>query len=173
MNPRFISFHYVLKNQAGELLDSSHEGEPMTYIEGEEQIVPGLEKQMKNVNKGDKKKVVVNAVDAYGERDDRLVMQVPLTDLPNSGKIEEGTEYRVQLDDESSHVFRVTGFNETHATLDGNHPLASVDLHFDVEVKEAREATDQEMSDAEESQACCDHDHEGEHDHHDGDGHQQ
>ena len=70
-------------------------------------------------------------------------MQVPLADLPNK-KVEEGQEYHVALDDDSTHVFRVTGVSKTHATLDGNHPLASEDLHFAVEVKEARPATKEE-----------------------------
>lgn len=165
MNPRFISFHYILKNKAGEVLDSSHDGEPMTYIEGQQQIIPGLENGMKNCRAGEKKKVVVEAGDAYGERDERLVMRVPLAELPKGSKVEEGVEYQVKLEDESSHVFRVTGVNQTHATLDGNHPLASEDLFFDVEVKEAREATKAEM-DAAAEESCCDHDHEdGDHDH--------
>jgi FKBP-type peptidyl-prolyl cis-trans isomerase SlyD len=168
MISRFISFHYTLKDKAGKEIDSSHDGDPMTYVEGASQIIPGLESGIQGLKTGDKKKIMVPAEDAYGARDERLVMEVPLTELPQKEKIKVGTQFDVELQDDTSHVFQVTKITSTHATLDGNHPLAGEDLFFDVEVKEARKATKEELSAAEEAAKQMDsgHDHgDGEHCH--------
>src|ERR1700744_895713 len=100
MSSRFISFHYTLKNKAGEVIDSSHEGEPMTYIEGASQIIPGLEDGIEGLGTGAKKQIFVPAEDAYGDRDERLVMEVPLKELPQKEKIEVGTQFDVELSDD-------------------------------------------------------------------------
>lgn len=158
MSERFVSFHYVLKNEQGEELDSSRDGEPMSFVEGTGQIIPGLETGLAQLKPGDKKRIVVPAEDAYGERDERLVMEVPLTELPQAEKIKIGTQFDVELTNDSSHVFRVTELDDSTATLDGNHALAGMDLYFDVEVKEARLATDDEKK-AAIAEATCGHDH--------------
>jgi FKBP-type peptidyl-prolyl cis-trans isomerase SlyD len=142
MNPRVVTFHYTLTDPAGKTLDSSVGQEPMTYMEGAEQISPGLEKQMQALKAKDKKKIQVPAAEAYGLRDDRFVMNVPLDRLPKTLKI--GQQFTITADGNSP-PFTVTSVTATHATLDGNHPLAGVDLTFDVEVVEVREATAEEM----------------------------
>lgn len=148
MTVRRVSFHYVLKDKAGKVLDSSHGGEPMDFIEGVGQIIPGLESGLKGSKTGEKRQVTVSAGEGYGPRDERLVMEVPLTELPSASKIKVGMAYDISLSEDSSHVFRVIEVSKTHATLDGNHPLAGQDLYFDVEVKEAREATKEEIEQA-------------------------
>ena len=169
MNPRLLSFHYTLKNKSGEVLDTSSGSDPLTYVEGSGQIIPGLEKNLRDAQKGDKRKVEVKASEAYGERNDKLVLQVPLDQLPQGAPLKEGTQFQVDMGGSNAHVFQITGVSQTHATLDGNHPLAGEDLFFDVEVTEARAATAEEVKAAEH-----DHDHEhGEgcdHDHGDGGG---
>jgi FKBP-type peptidyl-prolyl cis-trans isomerase SlyD len=142
MNPRVVTFHYTLTDPAGKTLDSSAGLEPMTYMEGAQQIIPGLEKQMQPLKAGDKKKVQVPAAEAYGPRDERFVMNVPLDRLPKTLKI--GQQFTITADGNSP-PFTVTAVTATHATLDGNHPLAGVDLSFNVEIVEVREATAEEM----------------------------
>lgn len=164
MSARRVSFHYTLKDKAGKILDTSHGGEPMTFVEGIGQIIPGLEKSMKGLNTGDKKQIPVEAAEAYGMRDERLVMEVPMEDLPQSEAVKVGMAYDIEVSDDASHVFRVTKVTSTHVTLDGNHPLAGQDLFFDVAVSEARAATKEEIEAAEaeeeeEEEGCCDHDH--------------
>lgn len=164
MTPRLISFHYVLKDRAGKVLDSSDGGDPMTFVEGVGQIIPGLEEGLKALKIGDKKHIMVEADQAYGNRDERLVMEVPLGELPEAEKVTIGMAYDIELSDDASHVFRVTSLNKTHATLDGNHPLAGQDLFFDVEVKVARAATKDEIAEAEAEEDEDDHENCG-HDH--------
>lgn len=166
MSARRICFHYILKDQSGKVLDSSHGGEPMDFIEGKDQIIPGLELALKPLKAGDKKNIAVKAEQAYGVRDERLVMEVPLADLPQSGSVKVGMAYDIEVSDNASHVFHVTKLSPSSATLDGNHPLAGQDLFFEVAVSEARAATAEELAAADaEEEACCDHDHDHDHGH--------
>lgn len=144
---RVITFHYTLRNSKGELLDSSSGGEPMTYLEGSGQIIPGLENELKTTKSGDKKKVDVKAKDAYGEVDKELKFDVPRTQFPPGEDIQVGMQFRVGgHGDEPSPVFTVIKTTDTHVSVDGNHPLAGQDLSFDVEVVEVRNATEEEKA---------------------------
>ena len=143
MNPRVITFHYVLTDPQGKTLDSSNGHSPLTYMEGAGQIIPGLEQQMQSLKKGEKKKIQVPAAQAYGERDQKYIIAVPLEKLPDDVKA--GDQFGLGGDPEG-HPFNVIEVGSTHATLDANHPLAGVDLTFDVDVVETRDATAEEMA---------------------------
>lgn len=145
MNPRVVTFHYTLKDKAGQQIDSSAGGDPMTYLEGSGQIIPGLEDAMKSLMVGDKKNIEVVAAEAYGERDQNLIFAVPRTQFPAGEKVEVGMKFRAGNPGEPSPVFTVTSVNDKEINVDGNHPLAGQDLFFDVEVTEVRQATDEEM----------------------------
>jgi FKBP-type peptidyl-prolyl cis-trans isomerase SlyD len=159
MSRRLVEFDYLLKNAAGEVLDNSKEpdGEPMRYVEGSNQIIPGLESRMKPLKKGDKSEITVPAAEAYGAREEKLVIEVPLDQFPANQKVTVGLEVEIEVAEDYFHPFTVTQLGKSHATLDGNHELAGVDLYFSVEVKEAREATAAEIA---ESESEHDHDHE-------------
>ncbi|MFO1519592.1 MAG: peptidylprolyl isomerase [bacterium] len=144
MNPRVISFHYTLTDPQGKTLDASADHGPLTYMEGAGQIIPGLEGQMKTLKKGDKKKIQVAAKDAYGEREQKYIVAVPLEKLPDRN-VKVGDQFMAGGDPES-HPFTVIEVNSTHATLDANHPLAGVDLTFDVELVDVREASAEEVA---------------------------
>lgn len=162
MKNRVVSFHYVLKNQSGELLDSSREegGEPLSYIEGQQQIIPGLEKALKSLKLGDKKKVTVMADEAYGQYEEGLKMTLPIDKFPKDEKVEEGDQFRMRMPDSDARIFTVTAVTPTHITVDGNHPLAGQDLHFDVEITESREATADDLKATEhEHHEGCNHEH--------------
>jgi len=143
MNPRVVSFHYTLIDPSGQTLDSSIGHEPMTYMEGGQQIIPGLERQIQGLKAKDKKKIQVPAAEAYGLRDDRFVMDVPFEKIPVKD-LKVGQQFQITTD-KNSPPFMVTQITATHAVLDANHPLAGVDLTFDVEIVEIREATAEEM----------------------------
>lgn len=151
MSRRIVEFDYLLKNAKGEVLDSSQEGsgEPMRYVEGSNQIIPGLEARLKNLKKGDKQEITVPAVEAYGAREEKLVIEVPLDQFPANQKVTVGLEVEIEVSQNYFHPFTVTQVNKSHATLDGNHELAGQDLFFTVEVKEAREATEEEITESE------------------------
>ncbi len=143
MAQRVISFHYTLTDTAGKVLDSSKGAQPFSFIEGVGQIVPGLEKELVGLNKGDKKKINVPAAEAYGQRIEELVARVPKAQI-DSPAVKIGDRFRGG-DDAHSPVFVVTEVTGDEVVLDGNHPLAGKDLVFDVEMIGAREVTAQEI----------------------------
>jgi FKBP-type peptidyl-prolyl cis-trans isomerase SlyD len=142
---RVIAFHYTLRNQGGDVLDSSEGGEPLAFLEGHQQIIPGLEKELITLKKGDKRTIVVNADEAYGPREEQLVVQVPRSQFPVGQKLEVGQRFMVGEGPGGS-VFAVVAVSDTHVSLDGNHPLAGADLHFDVTIADVRPASADEIA---------------------------
>lgn len=145
MKKQIISVHYTLKNKEGEVLDSSGDGEPLHFLEGSNQIIPGLEKAIKGLKKGEKKSVVVRPEEGYGHHDRRFVITVDRDKLP-AGEIRVGDQFQVGPSPEESQVVLVTAVTDKMVTLDGNHPLAGQDLYFDVEIDAVRDATDEELT---------------------------
>lgn len=136
-----VSFHYTLTNDEGEVLDSSKGHEAFTYLQGSQMIVPGLEAQMEGKAKGDKFKAVVAPGDAYGEFNKELLQRVPL-DRFGGQQVEVGMQF--QAGEHS--VVTVEEVTDTDVLVNGNHPLAGVTLHFDVEVTDVRQATEEEVA---------------------------
>ena len=162
MKNRVVSFHYVLKNQDGETLDDSTGSEPLKYVEGMSQIIPGLEEALKPLKLGDKKNVKIEAANAYGEYEEGLVMDIPKTQFPAGEAIEVGDQFRLSAPNSPPRIFTVMELKSEAVKVDGNHPLAGTDLFFDVEITEAREATEADMK---EEDGCCGEDHDHDHDH--------
>lgn len=142
MNQRVISFHYTLTNPSGEKLDSSEGSEPLMFMEGVGQIIPGLETQLAKLKVGDKKKINVKAADAYGLRDPKNVVTVPRDKMP-AKTIKVGDQF--QSSQNHGMPLTVTKVTDKDVTLDANHPLAGVDLTFDVHVTGLRDATAEEL----------------------------
>jgi len=144
MENRVISFHYTLTSKEGVILDSSRESQPMIYLEGSGQIIPGLEVALSVLKEGDKRKITVHAADAYGSRDEQLVVQVPRTQLPKTD-VKVGDQFEADTEGDAP-LFTVVAADTTHVTLDGNHPMAGQDLFFDIEVTHVRKATKEELT---------------------------
>lgn len=142
---RVVTIHYTLTDAEGTVLDSSRGGEPLSYLEGAQNIIPGLEKELLGAKAGDKKTVKVPAAEAYGEKRQDMVMQVPKSQFPADMKFKVGDRFRGGADGHAP-IFTVASIETDTVTLDGNHPLAGKDLNFDVEVTEVRDATSDEMS---------------------------
>lgn len=140
---RVVSFHYTLTDRSGVKLDSSAGGPPLNFLEGSGQIIPGLEEQLIKLAAGDKKKIDVTAAAAYGPRNEELVIKMPKDKLPKPD-IAVGDQFQT-MQDGAPFVFTVVDMAADKVTLDGNHPLAGVDLTFDVEVLEIRNATQEEL----------------------------
>lgn len=144
MSIRVVSFHYTVTGTTGTKIDSSQGKAPLTVLEGSGQIIPGLENALKALKTGDKKKIPVIAADAYGQRDESLVVKMKRDHLP-AEDMNIGDRFRGG-EDEHARVFIVTEITETGAvTLDGNHALAGQDLVFDIEIVLARLATEEEL----------------------------
>ena len=136
-----VSFHYTLRDSEGNTLDSSAGHDAFAYIQGGQQIVPGLEMQMEGKSKGDKFNALVEPAMGYGEFNKDLLQRVPL-DRFGGSKVEAGMQFQA-----GEHgVFTVKEVVDGHALLDGNHPLAGVTLNFEVEITDVREATEEELS---------------------------
>lgn len=140
---RVLSFHYKLKNNEGQLLDSSEGQEPFPVLEGTRQIIPALEEQLFKMNVGEKKNIHLEAENAYGPVNDKLKLKLTRDKLPE-GEIEVGTQFKAGPEPQDP-VFTVTQIEGEEVHLDGNHPLAGQALEFDVEIVEIRPATPEEM----------------------------
>ncbi len=139
------SFHYTLTDSTGKVLDSSEGQEPLSYLHGAGNIIPGLEQALEGKAVGDKLNVAVNAAQAYGLRDDSLVQELPTTMFSGIEQIEVGMEFHAETE-HGLQVVTVTHVEGDQVTIDGNHPLAGVDLNFDVEITEVRAATEEELN---------------------------
>lgn len=138
-----VSLQYTLMDSKGEVLESSVGGEPLSYLHGEGEIVPGLEKTLEGNTVGFKTRVTVPAAEAYGERDEEAVIEAPKDELPEG--LEEGEEVFGEDPDGEPISFTVVKLTETGALLDMNHPFAGMDLTFDVEILGLRPATEEEL----------------------------
>jgi FKBP-type peptidyl-prolyl cis-trans isomerase SlyD len=141
---KVVLIHYTLKNDAGETLDSSSGGEPLAYLHGQGNLIPGLEKALEGKQAGDKLSVSVGPGDGYGQRDDKLVQQVPRRQF-GGANVQPGMQFHAQTSQGQTRVVTVTNIVGDMVTVDGNHPLAGENLHFDVEVTEVRDASAEEL----------------------------
>jgi FKBP-type peptidyl-prolyl cis-trans isomerase SlyD len=141
---RVVSIAYTLTDKNNQLLDSADASEPLAYIHGYENIIPGLEKALEGKQEGDTLKVSVVAAEAYGERDEDLVVDVSRKQFDGAGPLEAGMQFQAQTP-EGYRVVTITKVAGETVTIDGNHPLAGMDLTFDVTVTEIREANAEEL----------------------------
>ncbi len=143
-NNRVVQIHYTLKDDQGEILDSSIGNDPLPYIHGVGALIPGLEKELTGRQAGEKFTAVIAPADGYGDYDEEQVFQVSSDGFEEDDELELGMQ--VQIDTENGPaIATVTEIEGEEVTLDLNHPLAGVSLHFDVEVIEVREATQTEL----------------------------
>jgi FKBP-type peptidyl-prolyl cis-trans isomerase SlyD len=141
---RVVTIHYTLKDDDGAVLDSSAGGDPLAYIQGHGNIVAGLEKALEGRQDGNTLTVVVPAAEGYGIRNEALIQRVPKRALQGSGAIQKGMQFQARTED-GMRLFTVTAIVGDMVTLDGNHPLADKNLHFDVQIVGVRDATAEEL----------------------------
>ena len=141
----FAEVDYVLKGEDGEVLDdsSAEDGEPLRYVHGYGMLVPGLEKRLTGLAAGDTLEIVVPPEEAYGLHDDELVYAVDRTEAPDA---EEGDEVVLEDEDGDEAVAHVVEVTNDEVVVDGNHPLAGLTLRYQVNVREVREATADELA---------------------------
>ncbi len=138
---KVASIHYTLTNNEGSILDSSAGREPLTYIHGAGNLIPGMEEGMHGKKKGDKFNLKVSPEKGYGVKSDKLMQQVPRSAF-GAQPIEMGMQFQTN----NGQVVTITKIGLDTVTVDGNHPLAGVELNFAVEVLEVRNATPDEIS---------------------------
>ena len=138
-----VSMDYTLKVD-GVVTDTSKGREPLEYVHGAGNIIPGLEREMTGMAVGDSKEVKVAAADGYGERDESAFMDVPRDQFPEEIPMKVGTELQVQNQSGQPMFARIDKVGEKSVRLNFNHPLAGKDLHFNVKVVSLRDATAEE-----------------------------
>jgi FKBP-type peptidyl-prolyl cis-trans isomerase SlyD len=140
-----VSLDYTLTVE-GKLVDASEENEPIEFIQGYQNIIPGLEKQLYGMAIGDSKEVVVAAKDGYGDLDKEAIMDVPRKEFPSDIELEVGLELALQQPDGQVLHAIVIEFNDQVVKLDFNHPLAGKELVFRVTVVGLRPASQEEIA---------------------------
>lgn len=144
MSRQVITVHYVLTDNDGKTIDSSKEGEPLTFLEGAGQIIIDLEKSLIALRQGDKREIKVPHGEAYGSYDQALIYTVAREKFPQ-GKIKVGDMFEIGKDD-AFRVVTVIEVSDQEVVLDANHPLAGKDLTFNVEILEMRSASPEELA---------------------------
>ena len=142
---KVVLIHYTLTDDSGQVLDSSSGRDPLAYLHGKGNIIPGLEKALEGKQAGDKLNVAVQPAEGYGERDERLVQDVPREAFENVDEVNPGMQFQAQNEQGQARVVTVTKVADDLITIDANHPLAGANLNFDVEVTEVREPTAEEL----------------------------
>lgn len=154
---KVASIHYTLKNKSGELIDSSEGKTPLAYIHGMGSLIPGMEQGLEGKAAGDKLSLVIAPEDAYGISDESLIIVVPLSNFADQDRVKPGMQFTARSNEGSrgAVVLKVEGDN---VTVDFNHPLAGVELHFSVEVMDVRDATKEELEHGHiHGEGCCGH----------------
>lgn len=144
-NDVVVTIHYTLSDDDGNVIDSSSEAEPLPYLHGANNIIPGLENALAGKQEGDSIKIRVTPEDGYGEIIPELIQVVDRSAFQGVDAIEPGMNFQAQ--DPSGHTRNIVvkDVSNDTVTVDGNHPLAGVALNFDVSVVGVREATPEEL----------------------------
>jgi len=139
-----VTIHYTLTNKAGDVVDSSRDGEPLPYIHGIGALVPGLESELEGKSAGDNVAVTVQPEEGYGHKVPELIQSVAREVFQFDGDIEVGMRFQAETD-HGIELVEVISVDDETVTVDANHPLAGETLNFDVDVVEVRDATDEEV----------------------------
>lgn len=131
-----VRIHYTGTLDDGTQFDSSAEREPIEFTLGNNSVIPGFEAGVKGMQVGDQKQVHIPAEDAYGERNESLIEEIPLQNFPEDMELQVGMHLQAQSPNGENFNVIVTALGETTATLDGNHPLAGEALNFELELVE-------------------------------------
>lgn len=143
---KVVTIHYkVVDVASGDVIDSSEGAEPMTYLHGAQNIIPGLESALEGKQVGDEFDITIEAADAYGEHSEERIQQVPVEAFEGVEKVEPGMAFTADTEHGPVNLI-VTEVTEGTVTVDANHPLAGKSLAFSVKVESIRDASDEEMA---------------------------
>ncbi|OFE12828.1 peptidylprolyl isomerase [Pseudohongiella acticola] len=139
-----VSINYTLTNDAGEVMDTSEGREPLTYLHGANNLIPGLEKEMEGKTSGQSFKVTIPPAEAYGESNPELIQTLSKDMFKGVDKVEPGMGFTAQGPQGEQHIV-VTAVDGDQVTIDANHPMAGKTLHFAVEIVSVRDASAEEV----------------------------
>ena len=142
---KVVTMHYKLSDKDGVTIDSSEGRDPLAYIQGIGALVPGLETELEGKVKEDNVKAVVQPEHAYGNRDESLIRVVPKSGFQGDEEMTVGMQVQIDTGEQGMAIATLTKIEGEDVTLDLNHPLADMELHFDVNIVDVREATKDEL----------------------------
>ena len=141
---KVVTINYTLKDDDGNVIDSAQDGS-FAYLHGADNIIPGLEQALEGKTEGESLSVSVEPSNGYGERNDSMAQVVSKEMFEGDEEISVGMQFHAESPDGQPVVVTVTHLEGDNVTVDGNHPLAGVNLNFDVNVVSIREASEEEM----------------------------
>ena len=141
-----VSMHYTLTDESGNVLDASEEDNPLSYLHGANNIIPGLEKALTGKVAEDALQVKVEPAEAYGEKIPELMQTVDKAAFQGVDNLEPGMAFEAQGENGQVQRVVIASIDGDQVTVDGNHPLAGVTLNFDVKIVSVRDATEEEIS---------------------------
>lgn len=138
---KVASIHYTLRDDEGTIIDSSEGREPLQYLHGAGNLIPGMEEGLEGKSQGEKLNLTIEPEKGYGEKDENLIQEVPRSAFGDQ-QVTAGMRFSTN----QGGVVTVTDVGMNSVTVDGNHPLAGVQLNFAVEIVDVRNATEDEIS---------------------------
>jgi len=139
------TLNYWLKNDNGDVVDTSEGGEPMVFMEGSTNVIPGMLKAVEGRKEGDKLEVSIPAELAYGQHKAELMSKVPASSFDGVEDVVVGMKFQTNTGGEAQ-IVQVVEVGKEEVTIDANHPLAGLALNFDIEIVKIRSASDSEIS---------------------------
>ncbi len=152
-----VEMHYTLKNDAGEVIDSSQGQEPMPFLQGHGNIIPGLERALEGLSKGESCDVSIKPEDGYGDYHKEAIQEIPTDALKGIENLAVGMELQSEDEQGNPFIVRVKTIGEDNVTVDANHPLAGETLHFNVSIENVRAATEDELKHGHVHSGSCSH----------------
>jgi len=143
---KVVLMHYTLKNDAGDVIDSSDGADPLPFLQGHGNIIPGLESALEGSKVGDKLEVSIKPEEGYGVRIKDAIQEIPSSALKGVDEVKVGMQLQSQDQDGNSFLVNVTKIEDDKITVDANHPLAGETLHFSVSIESIRKAEAEELS---------------------------
>ena len=143
---KVVLMHYTLKNDAGDVIDSSDGADPLPFLQGHGNIIPGLESALEGFKVGDKLDVSIEPEEGYGLRMQDAIQEIPNSALQSVDEVKVGMQLQSQDKDGNAFLVSVTKIEDDKITVDGNHPLAGQTLHFSVSIESIRKAEAEELS---------------------------
>ena len=142
---KVATFDYVLKDDNDVVIDSSEGHSGMAYLHGADNIIPGLEKALEGKSSGDSLNVVIPPEEGYGLRNETMLQTVSI-EVFGEAEVTVGTQYHAENPEGDPIAITVMEINNEEVVIDGNHPLAGINLHFDLKITDVRDASEEELA---------------------------
>jgi len=141
---KVVEIEYTLKDDEGQVLDTSEGRDPLSYIQGVGNLIPGVESALEGKSSGESVQITVPPETGYGVRDDSLVLSIERDKFSGIEDLKEGLRFRMDTPD-GPMIFTVVQVEDDEVLVDGNHPLAGMTLNFDITIQSVRDATSEEL----------------------------